>query len=56
MNFSFRFVLEKVSFCILCGKPVTHQLLNVDPIWAATSAGRPDQFPSLIHRLRWNLA
>jgi len=47
MNFSFRFVHEKVS-CILCGWPVTHRSPNVDPTRPATGAGRPDRSPSLV--------
>jgi len=48
MTSSFSFVLEKVSFCILCDRPVAHRLPNVDPTRPATSAGRPDRFQSLI--------
>ena len=52
-EFQFKFVREKVSFCILCGRPVTHRSPNddptrPDPTRPATGAGRPDRFPSLI--------
>jgi len=45
MNFSFGFVLEKVTFCMLCGRPVTHWSPKLDPTRPAT--GRLDRFPSL---------
>ena len=51
MNFSFRFVLEKM-FCILCRRLVTNQSPNVDMTrnltQPATGAGRPDWFPFLV--------
>jgi len=50
MNFSFRFVPEKVSFCLVCGRPVTHRSPNVDPTRPAT-AGRPDQFLVIFHSI-----
>ena len=48
MNFSFRFGLEKIRYCILCGRLDTHPSLNVDPT-------RPDRQPAMVNSTGFHL-
>ena len=41
MNFNFRFVLEKVSFCILCSRPVMSRSPIIDPTGNQRRSTRP---------------